>query len=113
MTWTRIAYPLDWVELENIVKANPNYRLVYRRARCQHGKTLSACCHNCENGCGTDSANYANIGDVALENGALLIAVSDDAETVAYVPKRFERPTEPQLLNTIVRGYRGVAHDKA
>lgn len=81
---TRIDNGMDWCELERIA-ANLGRRLVYRVARCQHGRTRSQTCNDCEGGYVTDAHTFANIGNVARLDGRALVAVSDDGETVAYV----------------------------
>ena len=82
---TRIDNDMDWCELERLA-AELGLRLVYRVARCEHGKTRNQTCVDCEGGYGTDSHVYANIGNVAQLKGRALVAVSDDMESVAYVP---------------------------
>lgn len=86
---TRIDNDMDWVELEKIAFAN-GCRVVYRVARCQHGFTRSQTCHDCEGGYVDDTHTFANIGNFARSHGRALVAVSDDGETVAYVPARFQ-----------------------
>lgn len=82
----RISGGMDWCELEKIA-AYRGLKLVYRVARCQHGKTRAQSCHECEGGYVTDTHTFANVGNVATTaGGQALIAVSDDGEDVAYVP---------------------------
>lgn len=80
---------MDWCELEKIA-AMAGVKLVYRRARCQHGYTRSQTCVDCEGGYVTDAHTYANVGNVATLNGEPCIAVSDDGEDVAYIPDRMQ-----------------------
>jgi len=82
---TRIDNDMDWCELQRIADAN-TAKLVYRIARCQHGKTRSQRCIDCEGGYVTDVHTFANIGNFARLAGKALVAVSDDGEDVAYVP---------------------------
>jgi len=84
---TRIDNGMDWCELENIAKYR-GLKLIYRVARCQHGKTRQQSCIDCEGGYADDHHTFANIGPVAkTAAGVPLIAVSDDGEDVAYVPE--------------------------
>jgi hypothetical protein len=76
---------MDWCDLERLATERL-LKVVYRRARCQHGYTRDETCVSCEGGYATDHAYYANVGNVATLNGQDLIAVSDDGTDVAYVP---------------------------
>lgn len=83
---TRIDNDMDWCELEKIATYR-GLKLVYRVARCQHGKTRRETCNDCENGYCDDTHTFANIGNFArTDGGKALVAVSDDGEDVAYVP---------------------------
>lgn len=82
----RIDDGMDWVELDKIASYR-GLKLVYRAARCQHGKTRQQTCRDCEAGYVDDTHTFANVGNVATTAaGVALIAVSDDGESVAYVP---------------------------
>lgn len=81
---TRISHPMDWCALETLA-AQHGWMLVYRVARCEHGKTREQLCRDCENGYVQDTATYANVGNVEHFGGRALIAVSDDGCDVAYV----------------------------
>lgn len=82
---TRIDNDMDWCELEKLA-VERGLRLIYRVARCQHGKTRQQTCIDCEGGYVTDTHTFANIGNFARLNGRPLVSVSDDGEDVAYVP---------------------------
>ena len=81
----RIDDAMDWVELEKLAETL-GAKITYRRARCQHGKTPSQTCGDCEGGYVDDTHVFANVGNVRIApDGRALIAISDDAEDVAYV----------------------------
>ena len=68
-----------------------NIRPVYRLARCEHGKTSQQYCQYCEAGYVYDMHAYALTGPIARDgNGRALIAVTDDAEYVVYIPARYQ-----------------------
>lgn len=84
----RIDNDMDWSELTKIAEYR-GLKLIYRVARCQHGKTRQQTCIDCEGGYVTDTHTFANIGNFArTAGGRPLVAVSDDGEDVAYVSAR-------------------------
>ncbi len=83
---TRIDSSMDWVELERIA-SSLGRQLTYRVARCEHGKTRQQTCVECEGGYVTDSHVFARIGKFGRLGGRALVAISDDMETVAYIPR--------------------------
>ena len=91
---TRIDNDMDWCELDKLA-TEKGLRLVYRVARCQHGKTRQQTCRDCEGGYVDDTHTFANVGAVARlervrDRPVSLIAVSDDGESVAYVPAAYQ-----------------------
>lgn len=82
---TRIDMAMDWCRLEEIAAAG-GYKIVYRVARCEHGKMRDQTCRDCEGGYVQDTHTYANIGAYKVLDGQALVAVSDDGDSVAYVP---------------------------
>lgn len=86
----RISMGMDWSDLERLA-SDIGGTLVYRKARCQHGKTRSESCHPCEMGYATDGHCFARInGSIARWNGSDCVAVSDDGEDAAYLPAKYE-----------------------
>lgn len=82
---TRIDCGIDWCELERIAVATGR-RLIYRVARCEHGKTREQTCRDCEGGYVQDTHVFANVGNWAKDAaGRDLVAISDDACDVAYI----------------------------
>lgn len=87
---TRITDPMDWCDLDRLA-SDIRGKLVYRRARCQHGYTRSESCRQCENGYSDDHHAFAaGIGHVAEWNDQTCWAVSDDGEDVAYLPAKYQ-----------------------
>lgn len=83
---TRIDSPFGASDLER-----SGLPLVWRVARCQHGYTRNQTCMSCEGGYVDDTHAFANIGETARSvHGNALMAVTDDGESVCYVPKRFQ-----------------------
>ena len=86
----RISESMDFCELSRLAD-DIGKALVYRRARCQHGKTRTEMCVSCEGGYVDDMHAFAaGIGSIAVWNGVQCIAVSDDGEDVAYLPARYQ-----------------------
>jgi hypothetical protein len=87
---TRIDNDMDWSELEKLA-IERGLKLVYRVARCEHGKTREQTCRDCEGGYVQDTHVFAVVGSWALMDGKPLVAVSDDACDVMYVPASEQR----------------------
>jgi len=69
----------DWATLEQYAK-RLGMKLRYRVARCEHGRTPTQTCHDCEGGYVQDTSVYAN-----LPADVLAVAVSDDGGDVAFI----------------------------
>lgn len=85
MWLSRLAYPMldqsRFEELAALIKVQP----VVVRQRCEHGYTQDEYCANCAGGYVDDMHPYA-----CLYGDAILHTVTDDGESVLYIPKRFE-----------------------
>lgn len=95
---------MDWCALTQLAQQH-GVKLIYRAARCQHGRTRRQPCRDCDAGYATDHATYAHLGDVAQKDGRALIAVSDDGDDVAYIST-----AAWARLDTIIDGPDGLGY---
>lgn len=83
---TRIDDDMDWVELHRTA-LQMGKPVIYRAARCQHGKTQDQTCRDCEGGYVDDTHTFARIGSyLRMHDGRQCAAVSDDGADVGYIP---------------------------
>lgn len=78
----------DWEDILQIARVTRAH-IVYRKSRCEHGKTRSEHCASCEYGYVYDLYPYALTGAIATDaSGLPLVADSADGDYVVYIPMR-------------------------
>jgi hypothetical protein len=96
----RVEGDFDWSALEELAR-RADAKIVFARARCEHGKTRDEYCSACDGGYVQDTHYFFYPrSEIARANGRQCAAVSDDGYDAAYIPARFE-PRIRQLISVM------------